>query len=70
MTKRWTCSTVVILGAMSLGVEPLPVMKAYQLGGEDPPAEVLAVLPDATVDEAWATHWEGNREWGRRLAPR
>src|SRR4051812_31292753 len=51
-----------------LDVEPLTLLRAYELRREDPAAEVLAVYPDATFDEAKAAHWEGNwaREWERR----
>jgi hypothetical protein len=55
-----------------LGVEPLTLLRAYGLAKEDPAAEVLATYPDAAVDEAKASHWEGNwgREWERRFEPR
>jgi hypothetical protein len=50
-------------------MEPLTVMRAYGLLPEDPAAVVLAVYPDAAVDEAKAAEWEGNwaREWERRF---
>ena len=52
-----------------LGVEPLTLLRAYELGKEDPSAEVLATYPDAKFDEARAAeregHWAG--EWERRI---
>ena len=55
-----------------LGAEPLAVMRAYRMTIGDPAAEVLAVYPEAKVDEATAAHWEQNwaREWGRRFEKR
>ena len=53
-----------------LGVEPLTLLRAYGFGGDDPASEVLAVYPDAKVDEARAEeragHWAG--EWQRRFS--
>jgi hypothetical protein len=53
-----------------LGVEPVTLLTAYGLVRDDPAAEVLALYPDAKVDEAKAeeraVHWAG--EWGRRSA--
>ena len=48
----------------------MPSLKG--MAKEDPAAEVLATYPDAAVDEAKASHWEGNwgREWERRFEPR
>jgi hypothetical protein len=52
-----------------LGVEGLTLLRAYELGKEDPAAEVLAIFPNAAVDEAKAeeraVHWAG--EWTRRF---
>jgi hypothetical protein len=52
-----------------LGVEALTLLRAYELGKEDPAAEVLATYPDAKFDEARAAererHWAG--EWERRF---
>ena len=55
----------------SLGVEPLALMAALDLGREDPAAEVLAAYPDAKLDEATAAHWAENwrRNWERRFEP-
>ena len=49
-----------------LGVEPLTLLRAYELTREDPAAEVLAVYPEAKADEARAEERAG--EWGRRFA--
>jgi hypothetical protein len=52
-----------------LGVEPLTLLHAYGAKWEDPAAEVLAIFPDAKVDQAKAEeraeHWAG--EWTRRF---
>jgi hypothetical protein len=52
-----------------LGVGPLTLLAAYEMGAEDPAEEVLAVFPDAKADEARAeeraVHWA--REWERRF---
>ena len=44
-------------------------MHAYRLWQDDPAAEVLAIYPEAKVEEGMAAHWEENwrREWGRRF---
>ena len=53
-------------------MEPLTLLRAYELGRDDPTAAVLAADRDAAVDEARAAQWEGNwaREWGRRFGER
>ena len=52
-----------------LGVEPMVLLRAYEMVREDPAAEVLAIYPDAKADEARAeeraAHWAG--EWERRF---
>jgi hypothetical protein len=53
----------------TLGLEPMTLVRAYGMGDQDPPAEVLASYPDAKADEAKAAEWAGNwaREWGWRF---
>ena len=52
-----------------LGVEPLTLLSAYELGSEDLAAEVLATFPCAKADEAKAEERAGNwaQEWDRRF---